>query len=190
MLAKGTALETAADVTAKQTIHISEQATLDTAGHNSSLSGIISGTGSIDKVSDGRLALEGINTFDGSLNVAAGRVAINNANSLGIDSNSVMLAKGTALETAADVTAKQTIHISEQATLDTAGHNSSLSGIISGTGSIDKVSDGRLALEGINTFDGSLNVAAGRVAINNANSLGHRQQQRPARQRHRLRNRG
>ncbi|MBK7299816.1 MAG: autotransporter-associated beta strand repeat-containing protein [Moraxellaceae bacterium] len=172
MLAKGTALETAADVTAKQTIHISEQATADTAGHNSSLSGIVSGTGSIDKVSDGRLALEGINTFDGSLNVAAGRVAINNANSLGIDSNSVMLANGTALETAAAVTAQQAIQVSGDVTVNTAGHDSTLAGMVSGAGNITKMGTGTLNLQGVNTFVGNLSVSGGTLGVSTDANLG------------------
>jgi fibronectin-binding autotransporter adhesin len=151
VLSKDTALETAAaDITAKQRISISEKATIDTAGFNSTLSGVISGVGSIDKINAGRLALAGNNSFDGSIErCEAGRVAINNANSLGQDNNQVVLSKDTALETAAaDITAKQRISISEKATIDTAGFNSTLSGVISGVGAIDKINAGRLALAG------------------------------------------
>jgi autotransporter-associated beta strand protein len=65
-----------------------KQATIDTAGFNSTLSGVISGIGSIDKINAGRLALAGDNSFDGQLNVQAGRVAINSGNSLGQDRQS------------------------------------------------------------------------------------------------------
>jgi autotransporter-associated beta strand protein len=68
------------------------------------------------------------------------------------------------------------ISISDKATIDTAGFNSTLSGVISGVGSIDKVNAGRLALAGNNSFDGQLNVQAGRVAINSGSSLGQDRQ--------------
>jgi autotransporter-associated beta strand protein len=68
------------------------------------------------------------------------------------------------------------ISISDKATIDTAGFDSTLSGVISGVGSIDKVNAGRLALAGNNSFDGQLNVQAGRVAINSGSSLGQDRQ--------------
>jgi fibronectin-binding autotransporter adhesin len=128
MLANGTSLETAAAVTAKQAVQVTGDVTINTLGHDSSLMGVVSGVGNVHKTNAGRLALEGMNTFTGMVDVQAGSVAINNANSLGADANSVMLANGTSLETAAAVMAKQAVQVTGDVTINTAGHDSSLMG--------------------------------------------------------------
>jgi autotransporter-associated beta strand protein len=157
-------------------ISISDKATIDTAGFNSTLSGVISGVGSIDKINAGRLALAGNNSFDGQLNVQAGRVAINQWQQLRPrQTTKWSLSERHCLRNCRCVdmhSESNGISISEKATIDTAGFNSTLSGVISGIGSIDKINAGRLALAGDNSFDGQLNVQAGRVAINSGNSLG------------------
>ncbi|MFO1373188.1 MAG: autotransporter-associated beta strand repeat-containing protein [Agitococcus sp.] len=173
-LADNTSLITSAAVTAQQAIAATGKVTLDSMDKDSSLNGVISGTNAtISKAGSGTLSLNGTNTFTGNVAVTEGKVAINNANSLGANNNSVSLADNTSLITSAAVTAQQAIAATGKVTLDSMDKDSSLNGVISGTNAtISKAGSGTLSLNGSNTFVGSLNVQSGKVAINNANSLG------------------
>ncbi|MBL0230881.1 MAG: autotransporter-associated beta strand repeat-containing protein [Moraxellaceae bacterium] len=172
MLANGTSLETAAAVMAKQAVQVTGDVTINTLGHDSSLMGVVSGVGNVHKTNAGRLALEGMNTFTGMVDVQAGSVAINNANSLGADANSVMLANGTSLETAAAVMAKQAVQVTGDVTINTAGHDSSLMGVVSGNANVNKIGSGTLNLQGVNTFAGDIRVSSGTLGVANDANLG------------------
>ena len=132
----------------------------------------MSGTGSLDKVGTGSLALNGVNSFVGSVDVMAGSIAINSGSSLGVASNSVNLATGTSLETLAALTAQQAINVTGDVSLNTSTFNSTLAGVISGTANITKQGSGILNLQGVNTFVGDINVTAGTLGLVNDNNLG------------------
>ena len=172
LLDDNTAIQTAADIILANQIIASGDVTLDTMANNSALTGVVSGSANLDKVGSGSLALNGVNSFVGELDVQAGSVAINNAHSLGANSNSVLLANGTALETAAAVTAQQAIQVSGDVSVNTAGHDSTLAGMVSGAGNITKMGTGTLNLQGVNTFVGNLSVSGGTLGVSTDANLG------------------
>ncbi len=146
---------------AKQSVQITGDISVNTSGFDSSLMGVVSGTGNLHKANAGRLALDGMNTFNGMVDVQAGSVALNNANSLGADTNSVMLANGTSLQTTAAVMAKQSVQITGDISVNTSGFDSSLMGVVSGTGQLVKEGLGSLTLTGSNSYAGGTTVNAG-----------------------------
>ena len=171
-LASGTSLETLAALTAQQAINVTGDVSLNTSTFNSTLAGVVSGNGSIDKVGTGQLALTGANTFTGSVDVMAGSLAINSGSSLGAASNSVNLASGTSLETLAALTAQQAINVTGDVSINTSTFNSTLAGVVSGTANITKQGSGILNLQGVNTFVGDIKVTAGTLGLVNDNNLG------------------
>ncbi len=61
------------------------------------LSGVISGSGSLQKNANGTLAVTAANTYDGGTLVAAGRLLVNNTTGSGVGSGDVEVASGAAL---------------------------------------------------------------------------------------------
>ena len=57
------------------------------------------------------------------------------------------------------------------ATVDTTGANIGLSGILSGTGGLEKVGAGLLILSGSNSYDGGTIVEAGTLDVTNSDAL-------------------
>ncbi len=160
------------NVSVDRTISLANSATIDTSAFNSSVTGVISGNANLIKQGGGTLSLEGVNSFKGEFNVAAGKVVVSNDKSLGDAANMVKLQTGTRLSTSSDVTVAQRVMATGDVTLDSMGNNSVLAGAISGNAMLDKTGTGSLSLTGINTFEGDLDVQAGQVIISNANSLG------------------
>ncbi len=116
------------------------------------ISGPISGAGAyLSKFNPGTLALSGINTYSGHTAIAGGPLVINGAGNLGNGSYAGRITNGSTFVYAS--TASQT-----------------LSGIISGAGSIIQSNAGVLKLTGVNTYSGGTTVAGGAVLAINADS--------------------
>ena len=109
--------------------------------------GVISGTGVMNKVGDGIMTLTGANTFTGLTTVFAGTLRGNVSSLRGpIDNLSVV-----AFDQRSDGT---------------------YTGVLSGTGQLNKVGDGVLTLRGANTFTGLTVVTAGTISGNTSNLRG------------------
>ena len=172
--ATGTALTTAAGVTVSNLINLAGDATLHSSTHDSSLNGVISGAGSLTKDGSGSVSLNGANEFLGGITVSEGRVVATKDKSLG--EGQAILKTGTALETASSVVLKNSIQLAGDSTIDTRANNSSIYGIINGIGSLTKAGIGSLTLSGVNTYTGKTLINAGKVIINNDQSLGQNNQ--------------
>ena len=160
--------------------------TVGGSGASTSLSGVISGTGAVNKTGAGTWTLSGSNTFGGQLSVKAGAVAvasINNAAADGPLGNSALavvlgdaggstgtlkFTGSTAVNTglSASSTKKFTLTAGGGGTIEveSATTNLTLSGVIDGSGDLNKTNDGTLTLSGVNTFSGQLSVKAGTLA--------------------------
>src|SRR4051812_27190848 len=121
---------------------------VDTAGTNLTLSGVIDGSGAMNKTGTGTLTLSGTNTFSGQLSVLAGTVAIgtindasangtlgNSAKSVSLGTRAAVLPYTTLFRSTASSTKKFTMATGGTGAfqVDTAGTNLTLSGVIDGS---------------------------------------------------------
>ncbi len=142
----------------------SSNGTLNTNGSNSTVSGIISGSGQLSKSGTGTLTLSGNNTNSGGLSVSSGTISISSDNNLG--SGNVTLDGGT-LKLSTALTTDNALSIgSSNGTLNTNGSNSTVSGIISGSGQLSKSGTGTLTLSGNNTNSGGVDIQSGVLKAN------------------------
>jgi autotransporter-associated beta strand protein len=162
------------------------------------VSGVISGSGSLTQTAVpsgapvGTLILAAANTYTGATTVNAGTLAITNAGALGSGSASttvntggtldlrnvtgvaepITLAGGTLATSTGTSSVTAPISISGASTVDVDGTELTLSGVISGSGSLEKEGNGTLILTAANTYTGSTAVDAGTLAITNVDALG------------------
>ena len=126
--------------------------------------------GSLTKVGTGTLTLTGTNTYSGGTNLNGGTLAINSDVNLGTGALSF---NGGTLEALA---AGRGIVSGKAITLNSAGGTfaadagtvSTLSGVISGTGSWTMTGPGTLVLSGMNTYGGVTTVNAGSLIVDGA----------------------
>jgi YVTN family beta-propeller protein/autotransporter-associated beta strand protein len=146
--------------------------TFDTNGNNASLSGAISGPGSLTKIGAGTLTLAGASTYAGATSINLGTLQAGAANVFSpvsaftvaggatLDLNNFNQNIGS-LAGAGSVTLGSAI-------LTTGNDNTStiFSGSIAGPGGMTKIGAGTLALTGTNTYSGATTVNAGTLFVN------------------------
>ena len=135
--------------------------------------GAISGTGTVQQNGTGTTTLSGANTYIGGTDFNAGILAVNSNSNLG---TGVLRFNGGTLEALA---AKGGIISGKAVTLNAgggtflagAGTASTLSGAISGVGSLTKDGPGTLILSGASTYSGNTNVALGTLQAGSSTAL-------------------
>ena len=144
---------------------------------NITISGAISGTGSLSKAGNSTLTLSGANTYAGATTINAGTLTLNGGSAIP-DTGAVTVSSGGVLnlgasETVGSIAGAGNIALGSY-TLTSGGANSSttLSGIISGTGGMTKNGTGTLTLSGANTYTGSTTINAGTLALGSNQNLG------------------
>ncbi|MGN7612430.1 autotransporter-associated beta strand repeat-containing protein [Magnetococcales bacterium HHB-1] len=141
-------------------------------GSNDSFAGIISDTndsGTFIKSGTSTLTLSGTNTHQ-STSVTGGTLSISSDGNLG--SGTVTLSSGSTLEvTGSSVDIDNAISITDGSAALRNSSDVTLSGNITGTGSLYKSEGGGLNLSGTNSYDG-LTVASGTVTIDSSDGLG------------------
>ena len=148
--------------------------TVDTNGNNATLSGAISGPGSLTKIGVGILSLTNNgNNYSGGTNINAGTIRVSAANALG--TGPVAIANGAELQNnLANLTIANAITLAAgNETIDTDGLAMTLSGQLSGAGAFFKTSSGTLTLtNNSNNFSGGINLNGGAIAAGANNALG------------------
>lgn len=144
-----------------------------TAGREATFgSNLASAGGTLTKLNPGTLTLEAANSYSGGTSLAAGILNFANAGALG--SGAVSFAGNATLQAGGAYTLANALNVAPgvTGTLDTNGHNTTLSGALSGTGNLNKTGNGILNISGggaSNTFAGNINVNAGTLANDNVN---------------------
>ena len=121
--------------------------------HNTSFTGLISGTGNLSKSGTGSFSLSADQTFTGLTTVNAGTLV------LGVGGTTGSLAGNLAIE-------------ANGLTQFNRSNNQTYAGMISGTGAIEKLGASTLTLTGTSSFTGRMTVAAGSVQIGDGATSG------------------
>ncbi len=151
--------------------------TVSTSTDTLSVSGAISGTGSVlTKSGAGTLALTGVNTYTGGTVVGGGTIAINSATSLGDVAGAATINAGT-LQATGDITTARNINLGNAASTISvdATKTYAISGIVAdaaAAGTLNKTGLGTLALTGVNTYTGGTVITAGTLSVNADAALG------------------
>jgi autotransporter-associated beta strand protein len=154
---------------------------------NTTVSGLISNAGAFTKTGTGTLTLSNTsNSYTGQLTVQQGSLSIDTANNassngeLGNSANSVILGNtggvtGTLEYTGATASSTKKFTMATGGTgafqIDSAGAALTLSGIIDGSGNLQKTGAGTLILSGANTYSGTTTVNAGTLKDGASNSI-------------------
>ena len=127
-----------------------------TSSQNATIAGIISGSGALTKSGTGALSLSAVNTFTGNINLNEGELVVSGSGQLASGSYS------------GDIINQGIFEYGSTAT-------QILSGIISGTGDLEKTtSTSNLNLTGANTYSGNTTISSGTLTIGSGGSLGSR----------------
>ena len=145
------------------------------AGVTLDYAGVISGSGALTKSGTGKFLLSGANTYSGNTNITAGTLQITGTLA---DTTDVVVSTGALYDVDEDDTIQSlhgagNIDIASVKTLQTGDSNDkTISGIISGAGSLVKLGSGKLTLSGMNTNTGSVGIQAGTLSISTDRNLG------------------
>jgi autotransporter-associated beta strand protein len=114
-------------------------------------SGIVSGTGSLTKLSAGTLTLTGANTYSGGTTISAGTLQIGSGSTTG--------------SITGNVTDNAALTFNRSDSITFAGN-------ISGSGSLTKLGAGTLTLTGGNVYAGGTTITAGTLQVGNGGTTG------------------
>lgn len=123
------------------------------SGKTLTMSGIVSGAGSITHGGFSTLTLSGINSYTGNTSVTGGNLIIGGAGQLGSGSyaGTIALSSGTVFNHASSAT-------------------QTLSGVISGAGVLSKTGSGTLTLSGANSYSGGTTFNSGMIRVSTSNT--------------------
>lgn len=110
------------------------------------------------------------NTYTGGTNILSGTLAVSSDGALGNSSFGLSLGSGT-LQAGAAFNTARTLALTGAGTLDTQGFNMTLSGVISGGGSLAISNGGTITFSGANTYSGGTTIGAGVTLQGSTTSL-------------------
>ena len=137
---------------------------------NLTLTGLVSGAGSLVKDGAANLILNAANNYLGGTTLNAGTLTV--GNSLALGSGALTVAGAATLDSNSPLVSLNNA-VALNAALTVGGtQNLTLGGVTSGTGQLTKNGAANLTLNGNNTFSGGTNLNAGTLTLGNANGLG------------------
>ena len=161
----GTTLQfEASGIALENSIVLNANPTFDTGSNADGISGAISGPGALTKIGSGTLILAGSNTYAGGTSLNEGALGILSNSALG--TGALAMAPGTTLQFDADgLTLTNAIVLNADPTIDTQANTATISGVISGSGSLDKIGSGTLILTAANTYSGATDGQEGTLGL-------------------------
>ena len=173
----GGTLRTDADLSTARNVTINTGGGIvDSNGNNDVLSTVITGVGSLTKQGAGTLALTNNNTYSGVTNINGGTLIVTSSTNLGDASatNNITFNGGTLRTDSADLVTSRTVTLNAGGgTVNSNGQNVTLSGVVSGAGSLTKTGVGVLQATNTNTYSGATNVFGGEVRATTSANLGN-----------------
>ncbi len=165
--------------TVNPTLVAGTTSTIDTNGIGATWSGVFSGGGALAKAGAGMLTLSGANTYTGATTVAAGTLAAGAVDTLPALTAVTVDAPGTldlanfdqsigSLAGAGSVTLG-----SAKLTTGNDNTNTTFSGVMSGTGALDKVGTGTFILSGDNSYTGGTTISGGTLQLGSGGASGN-----------------
>ncbi|PYE89002.1 outer membrane autotransporter protein [Phyllobacterium leguminum] len=147
--------------------------TIDTNGFNVTASSEIAGAGALIKTGNGTLTLTGNNTYANGTAIYGGKVSVASDANLGAPTGGIWLNNGGTLENtgAFTTTARNVVLLANGGTFETDA-NLTLTGVISGPGSLTKTGGNTLTLTGNNTYAGGTIIKSGFVSVSSDANLG------------------
>ncbi|MDD5349199.1 MAG: autotransporter domain-containing protein [Chthoniobacteraceae bacterium] len=143
------------------------------ASTNSTLSGIISGTGSFVQNGLGTITLTNVNTYTGSTTIASGALQLSGSASI-FNTSGISIQQGGALilDSSASDTWNQAITNNGMVVIqETAFDTFTLAGPVSGSGSLIKTGTNTLVLSGTQTYTGLTVITAGTLRLDGTSAL-------------------
>jgi autotransporter-associated beta strand protein len=144
--------------------------------------GIISGTKNITKIGTNNINFWGANTYTGSTTISNGLLSVETISNAAATSGSlgnnsaIILDGGTLYYWGVTVIVDRTITLNAGKTsyvwISTAASTLTLSGVLSGGGSLVKRGTGTLLLSGVNTYTGSTTIETGTLSCSAINAAG------------------
>ena len=133
---------------------------------NDTVSGIISGLGSFTKAGTGTLTFSANNAYTGDTTISAGTLTVSGTLADATD----VINSGTydvdTTDTIQSLSGSGAVELAGGITLTTGDSgNDTVSGIISGTGSLTKVGSGIFTFSANNTFTGDITISAGTLKL-------------------------
>jgi len=143
----------AGDLTLEQAVTNAGNAVTVAGSFNTTINGAISGTGRLIKTNGGSLILNGVNLYTGATVITNGTLHIVGAGLLGGGNYAGNISNAGILEFGSSA-------------------NQTLSGVVSGSGSVVKDGSGTLILAGVNTYVGATTISSGVLQVAGSGSLG------------------
>ena len=139
------------------------------AGYTATVASALTGASGLIKTDLGTLVLIGQNTYTGGTLITGGTISINNASALG--TGLLAMNQGTTLAfSGPGFTLPNDIVFAEAGdpTIDTGSGAVTLSGVVSGPGTLDKIGFGTLTLTNAETYTGGTEIHAGTLEVGDA----------------------
>ncbi len=131
---------------------------------NTTVSGVISGSGGLTKINGGTLTLSGANTFSGETTLNGGVLTANSTAALGDGSvTNTLIFTGGILRAGGAITSAATrgVTLTSTGIIDTNNFAVSIAGNMTGGGGLTKAGFGNLIVSGANNYSGITTVNAG-----------------------------
>lgn len=133
------------------------------------LSGALNGAGGLVKNGTADLTLAGANGYSGGTALNAGRLVLGNSAALG---TGALNASGGQLDSSAAVNLGNAVNLAGALGVGASGNALTLGGVVAGSGRLDKLGTGTLALNGSNTYSGGTSINAGILQLGSNTALG------------------
>ena len=165
VMGNDTTLQASASISVSNDVDLKGAVVIDTQSFDMSLGGSVTNAagGQVIKQGSGALTLLGANTYTGGTSVQAGTLALAQNTSAG--AGAIALADDTTLQANAPLNLANAISLAGAGTVATQGNDVTLSGVISGAGTLKKIDSGKLTLSNANTYAGGTDVQAGTLAL-------------------------